>query len=116
MYLGGPEFLKGLDSNYTFGSNVTPVINVTLCGIPAPNVTWLLHTDYAGNASREESDRYTYEYSMRLPKLTQKTCGRQLVLNVSGYNMTERTTTVFVTECKYPHHSPHLYEDLLTFR
>ena len=93
--------MKGLESNYTFGSNVTPVISFTLRGVPAPNVTWLLHKDYAGNASREQSDSYTYEYSIQLPKLTQKTCGRQLVMKVSGYNMAERTTTVFVTKCKY---------------
>ena len=93
--------MKGLGYNYTFDSSVTPVINFALRGVPAPNVTWLLHKDYAGNASREKSDSYTYKYSMQLPKLTQKTCGRQLVLNVSGYIMTERTATLFVTECKY---------------
>ena len=96
-----PEFLKGLDYSYTFGSNVTPVINFTLRGEPAPNVTWQLHEDDAGNATREQSDSYKYEYSIQLPKLTQKTCGRQLVLKASGYNMTERITTVFVTDCKY---------------
>ena len=101
MYLGGPEFLKGLKSSYTFGSNVTPVIHFTLNGVPAPNVTWWLHEDYAGNASGEQVDSYTYQYSIQLPKLSQKTCGRQLVLKVSGYNITERTTTVFVTNCNY---------------
>ena len=101
LYLGGPEFLKGLKSSYTFGSNITPVITFTLHGVPAPNVTWWLHKDYAGNASREQRDSYTYKYSIQLPKLTQKTCGRQLVLKASGYNVTERTTTVFVTNCKY---------------
>ena len=100
LYLGGPEFLKGLESNYTFGSNVTPVLNFTLHGVPAPNVTWL-HKDYAGYVSHEKNDSYIYKYSVQLPKLTQKTCGRQLVLKASGYNMTGRTTTVFVTDCKY---------------
>ena len=101
MYLGGPEFLKGLESNYTFDSNATPVINFTLRGIPAPNVTWWLHKDYTGNASREQSDSYTNKYLIQLPKLTQKTCGRQLVLKASGHNMTERTATMFVADCKY---------------
>ena len=93
--------MKGLESNYTFGSNVTPVISFTLRGVPAPSVTWLFHKDSAGNASREQSDSYTYEHSIQLPKLTQKTCGRQLVLKASGYNITERIATVFVTDCKY---------------
>ena len=101
MYLGGPEFLKGLECSYTFGSNVTPVINFTLNGVPAPNVTWWFHKDYAGNALSEQSDSYKYELSIQLPKLTQKTCGRQLVLRASGYYTTERTATVFVTDCKY---------------
>ena len=93
--------MKGLESNYTFGSNVTPVVNFTLCGVPAPNVTWWLHKDYTGYVSREKIDSYIYEYSIQLPKLTQKTCGRQLVLKATGYNMTERTSTAFVTDCKY---------------
>ena len=93
--------MKRLESNYTFGSNVTPVVNFTLRGVPAPNVTWWLHKNYAGYISREQIDSYMYEYSIQLPKLTQKTCGRQLVLKASGYNKSERTTTVFVTDCKY---------------
>ena len=101
MYLGGPEYLKGLNSSYTFGSNVTPLINFTLNGVPVPSVTWQLPKDYAGNASREQRDSSTYKYSIQLPKLTQKTCGRQLVLKASGYNIRERTATVFVTNCNY---------------
>ena len=101
MYLGGPEFLKGLESEYTFRSNVTPVINFTLHGVPAPNVTWMLHEDDAGKTTREQIYIYKYKYSIQLPKLTQKTCGRQLVLKAIGYNITERRITVFVTDCKY---------------
>ena len=108
--------MKGLESKYTFGSNVSPLINFTLRGEPAPKVTWRLHKDDAGNAAREQSDSYTYEYSIQLPKLTQQTCGRQLVLKASGYNMIERTTTVFVTDCKYWHHIPDLLDESLNFR
>ena len=93
--------MKGLKSSYTFGSNITPVVNFTLLGVPAPSVSWWLHEDYAGYVSGEKIDSYIYKYSIQLPKLTQRTCGRQLVLKAIGYNMTERTTTVFVTDCKY---------------
>ena len=99
--MGRPEFLKGLKSSYTFGSNATSVIKFTLNSVPASNGSWWLPKDYAGNASREKRDSYTYKYSIQLPKLMQKMCGRQLVLNTSGYNITERTTTVFAKDCKY---------------
>ena len=26
--------------SYTFGGNVKPLLNLTLCGVPEPNVTW----------------------------------------------------------------------------
>ena len=55
----------------------------------------------AGNVTREPIDSYIYKYSIHLPKLTQKTCGRKLVVNAIGNNITEEETKVFVTDCKY---------------
>ena len=93
--------MKDLQSNYSFGSNVTPVINFTLRGVPAPVVTWKLHMEDAGNATREPIDSFTYKYSIELPNITQKTCGRELVLTAIGNITKDRKTKVFVTDCKY---------------
>ena len=93
--------MNGLQPNYTFGSNVTPVINFALLGVPAPNVTWTFHVVAAGNATREPIDSYIYKYSIHLPKLTQKTCGRKLMVKAIGHNITEEETKVFVIDCKY---------------
>ena len=50
-----------LQSNYTFSRNVTPLINLTLCGVPSPNVTWSYRSE-VGIAARQLVDNYTYEY------------------------------------------------------
>ena len=97
-----------MQSNYTFGSNVTQVINFTMRGVPAPNVTWTFHVVNADYGTREPIDSYIYKYSIQLPNLTQKTCGRKLVVKAIGHNITEGETKVFVTDCKYSHISPYL--------
>ena len=74
LYLGGPVFCKDpLPSNYTFGRNVKPYVDLTLCGVPAPNVTWSFHGKN-GNATRKQVENFTYEYSIQLEELSQKTC------------------------------------------
>ena len=101
LYLGGPVFCKDpLPSNYTFGRNVKPLVNLTVCGVPAPNVTWSFH-DKDGIAKRRSVKNFTYEYSIQLEELTQRTCGRNLVLNVTGHNSTKETLRLFVDRCKY---------------
>ena len=106
LNLGGPEFCEGiLQSRYTFSENDTQVINVTLCGVPAPILQWKFHHFPTKNATRNARNHYTYEYSIELPKLTQETCGRKLILNATG-NKTERAElTVFLTRCKYENFS-----------
>ena len=100
--LGGPEFCNGdLHSNFTFGNGVHPVINVTLCGVPAPVVQWRLHDGANDLAKMIKLNNYTYGYLMQLAKLTQKTCGRDLILKAIGYNVTERKSKVFLSSCKY---------------
>ena len=101
LYLGGPVFCQGdLQSSYIFGSNVDPHINLTLCCVPPPTVTWSFHGK-DGNATRELVGNYTYEYLIQLPRLTQKTCGRELILNVTGLNNTEKRSQLFLDSCKY---------------
>ena len=90
-----------MQPSYNFSSSISPVINVTFCGVPAPNVTWRLHDSSIADATREEVDRYTNKYSIYLPQLAQKTCGRELQLNATGFTRKEETTKVFVTSCKY---------------
>ena len=101
LYLGGPVLCKGdLQSSYTFGRNFDPLINLTLCGVPQPNVTWTFHGE-KGTASLDFTERYTYKYLIRLSQLTQMTCGRDLVLNLAGYNSTEKRLQLLLDSCKY---------------
>ena len=91
-----------MQSNYNFSNGtVTPVINVTLCGVPTPNVTWRFHDGGAVAAIPKEFNGYKYNYSLVLPRLGQDTCGRELLLSVAGYNKINRTVKVFLDSCKY---------------
>ena len=102
FYLGGPEFCSGdLHSNFTFGNVAHPVINITLCGVPAPVVQWMLHDGAINLAEMSRLNNYTYVYSMQMAKLTQKTCGRNIILKATGYNVTERKSKVFLSSCEY---------------
>ena len=108
LYLGGPEFCEGdLKSNYTFNSTHSAVIDLTLCGMPAPTLTWRLH-DGAVNITRHISriNDYTYKYVIQLPELTQRLCGRILQLNATvTYSGTDNTitknSTLSLESCKY---------------
>ena len=115
LYLGGPVFCKDpLSSNYTFGRNVKPLVNLTVCGVPAPNVTWSF-CDEGGITRRKPVENFTYEYSIQLEELTQKTCGMELVLNVTGYSSIKEKLQLFVDRCKYWDCSVYL-ENSLNFR
>ena len=101
LYLGGPVFCEGnLQSSDTFGTNVSPLINLTLCGVPPPNVTWSFHGK-DGIAERAFVENYKYEYSISLQPLTQETCGRELGLNLIGHNSTKKRLQLFLDSCKY---------------
>ena len=90
-----------MPSNYTFGENVKPVVNLTVCGVPAPNVTWSFHDEH-GISTPKLAENFTYEYSIKLEKkITQKTCGRELVMNVTGHRSTNKTLQLLVNRCKY---------------
>lgn len=45
---------------------------------------------------------FTYNYTVQLPKLTQKTCGKELTITATGFNDTQITITkIFLENCKY---------------
>ena len=99
LYLGGPEFCQeDLQSNYTFGNNNSQVINVILCGVPAPVVHWKYPNGDNFAAKRELINAYTYKYMP--PKVTQKSCGRELTFHAKGKATLERKLLVFLAKCK----------------
>ena len=117
LYLGGPEFCYGhLQSSYNFSNNTDQVIRILLCGVPAPVLEWRLHDSAFMPVNRTAINSYTYEYLIKLPPLTQRICGRELVLNASGNKPILENRTVFLTNCKYGNISPGYVEDSLNFR
>ena len=99
LYLGGPEFCQeDLKSNYTFGGNDYQVINVILCGVPAPVVHWKFQNGSNFVATREPINAYTYKYM--LPTVTQKSCGREITFHAKGKTTLERKLLVFLAKCK----------------
>lgn len=101
MPLGGPEFcMEDLQSHYTFGINVSPIVTATLCGVPAPTVYWRFHDGARTLATREEITNYTFKYLIRLPKMNLKLCGRDLMLRATGNTIIVTKRQVFLTKCK----------------
>lgn len=90
-----------MKSNYTFGIDVFPVINMTLCGVPAPVVRWKFHDGANAVATREAINSHTYKYTMHLPIIAQKLCGKVLTLNVTGRATLERKLRVFLSKCMF---------------
>ena len=90
-----------MQSNYTFGNNVPQVVNVTLCGVPAPILTWSFNDGNLKVASRIKKNSSVYEYEIQLPQLKQETCGRELMLNATGFETIKRSRRVYLTYCKY---------------
>lgn len=100
--LGGPEFCKeALQPNYTLSSKVSPVISVVLCGVPPPILHWRFIDSSNVMATRKTIKSYTYEYLIHLPKLTQKTCGGELVLIATGKVVSKWRRQLFLAKCKY---------------
>ena len=89
-----------LESHYTFGINVSPVISATLCGVPPPTVYWRFHDGPRTVATREEITKYTYKYLIQLPKMNLKTCGRDLTFHATGNTLIVRKRQLFLTKCK----------------
>ena len=99
LYLGGPEFCQeDLKSNYTIGGNDYQVINVILCGVPAPVVHWKFQHGSNFVATREPINAYTYKYMP--PTVTQKSCGWKLTFHAKGKATLEQKLFVFLAKCK----------------
>ena len=105
LHLGRPEFCQGnLPSNFTFDDNSSPRINVVLCGTPQPTV----EGEFVGqklNIVYMTIDSYTHNYTLQLPRLTQISCGKELIVRAIGNNGTiADETKVFVKNCKYEYY------------
>ena len=101
VYLGGPEFCeKSLQPNYTLSSNVSPVMKVVLCGVPAPILHWRFKDGSSVMAMRQSINSYTYEFLINLPKLTQKTCERDLTLIATGNIVLKWRQQLLFPNCK----------------
>ena len=102
VYLGGPEICEKVSQpNYTLNFNVSPVINVVLCGVPAPILHWRFIDGSSAMATRKKIKSYTYKYLIHMPKLTQKTCGRELTLIATGSVVLKWRKQLFFANCKY---------------
>ena len=105
LYLGGPELCQGgFPSNFTFDDNISPRIVITLCGVPQP----LVEAELGGqklDVIDTTSNNYTHNFTLVLPLLTQKICGRELQIKASGYNgtLTDKTK-IFLRNCKYDYY------------
>lgn len=106
LHLGGPEFCQGgFPINFTFEENSTPRISVTICGLPQPEV----QVEFIGQnvkVTNATVNSYTYNYTLLLPQLTQKTCGKELTITATGLDDAQIAdkTIIFLENCKYDYY------------
>ena len=104
LLLGGPIFCEGeLPDSYSFHEFAQETINVTVCGVPQPTVSWKFNTSTFKNGSPEKINNYTFTYPMTLPPLTQEICGTNLTFKAEGYlgKKEERKSRIFLSNCKF---------------
>ena len=110
LHLGGPELCQeDFPSNYTFDDKSSPKINITLCGVPQPQVQGEFIKENL-NVLNTTVINYLHNYILQLPQLTQTVCGKELTVTatVKGneYDGTlSKTTKIFVENCKYFYYS-----------
>ena len=107
LHLGRPKYCQDyLQSSYTFDVNdISPTINITLCGVPQPVVEGHFIGKTLIVTSSTVND-YTFNYTLQLPQLEQAACGKELTITAKGYNGTlTNKTKIFVKNCKYFYHS-----------
>ena len=94
-----------MPNNDTFDDSSSPRINITLCGVPPPIVVG----EFLGlnlTVRSTEVNSYTHNYTLELPPLTQRVCGKELTLTATvtatryNGNLT-RKMKIFVKNCKY---------------
>ena len=103
LHLGGPELCQdSFPSNFTFGENSSPRVKITLCGVPKPEVEGKF-IDQKLTASYGMVSKYTHDYKLQLPLLTQMACGKELAITATakGRNDTlNLRTKIFLENCK----------------
>ena len=103
LHLGGPELCQdSFPSNFTFGENSSPKVNITLCGVPNPEVEGKF-IDQKLAVSYGMVNKYTRNYKLQLPILTQIACGKELAITATakGRNDTLNIRTkIFLEKCK----------------
>ena len=75
-----------------------------MCGVPAPTVWWKFNHNDLMIAPKTPVNKFTFNYSMQLPRLTQKMCGEELFLQAtSEYQKTRLTRIwpVYLRRCKF---------------
>ena len=103
LHLGEPEFCQGkLRSNFFFDVNRSPKINITLCGVPQPDVQGDFNAKKL-TVLKAKLNSYTHNFTLQLPRLTQTVCGKELILTATGYNNISITdkTKIKVRNRKY---------------
>ena len=102
LYLGGPQlFQGGLPAYYSFDDNSSPKINIIVFGVPQPIVEGEFIYQKL-NVLNKSINTYTHNFTLELPQMTQKACGKELTVIATGYNGTLiEKIKVFVENCKY---------------
>ena len=102
LHLGGPELCQdSFPSNLTFEENSSPKISLTLCGVPQP----VVQGEFNGETLivvNTSVNSYTHNYTLQLPQLTQRACGKELTVKTTGHNGSLiKKTRIFLNNCKY---------------
>lgn len=104
LRLGGPQFCQGdFNNSYSFDENATEKIEIILCGFPEPTARWKFDDSAFNNVTPTPVNSYTFKYSIQLPQLTQKMCGKELAFEATGgINRTKviRIRNIFLNSCK----------------
>ena len=91
-------------SIFVFDDNSLPRINITLCGVPQPEVRPEFTSRILTVLSKPVNN-YAHTYTLELPRLTQTTCGRELIVTAVGHSSTlTKKIKFFVENCKYAIH------------
>ena len=101
LHLGGPEICQGdIVCTYTFNDSSSPTINLTLCGVPQPQVQ-VEFIEQKVTVLNVPISSYTHRFILQLPLLTQTECGKELTITATGYNGSlVKRTKIFVENCK----------------
>ena len=106
LHLGGPQFChESFPSNITFDDEGSPIIKITLCGVPVPKVEW----KFSGrkvSVLNEKINSYTHNFTLELPQLRKIDSGKELTVTASGHNgILNKTTKICTGNCKFDYYT-----------